>query len=125
MSETGRIGWIDQTTPDADRVRDFYAAVAGWQAEPVDMGGYSDYTMMTADGVAVGGICHTRGANAAVPPGWLIYITVPDLDAALEAAGRLGGRRFGEVRGRAGEARFCVIQDPGGAMAVLYEARRG
>ena len=43
MSDTSRppvgsIGWIDLTIPDAERIRDFYAAVAGWKPEPESMG---------------------------------------------------------------------------------------
>ena len=42
----GRIGWIDLTVPDALAIRDFYQAVVGWRAEPVEMGDYSDYSML-------------------------------------------------------------------------------
>ena len=28
----------------------------------------------------VSGICHARGSNADLPPVWLIYITVADLE---------------------------------------------
>ena len=41
----GTIAWWDLTVPDAALVRDFYSAVAGWEAEPVDMGDYSDFAM--------------------------------------------------------------------------------
>ena len=46
----GSIGWKDLTVDDAERVRDFYMAVAGWTAQPIDMGGYNDYVMMPAGG---------------------------------------------------------------------------
>ena len=42
----GTISWSDLTIPNADAVRDFYSAVAGWKSMPIDMGGYSDYCMM-------------------------------------------------------------------------------
>ena len=35
----GTIVWCDLTVNDAETVRDFYAAVVGWKAEPVEMGG--------------------------------------------------------------------------------------
>ena len=82
----GRIGWLDLTVDDADTVRDFYRAVIGWEADSVDMGGYSDYVMRppgTSDGVA--GVCHARGSNADIPPLWLVYLTVDDV--AESAAG--------------------------------------
>jgi len=77
----GTIGWIDLTVEDAESVRAFYKAVAGWSADPVDMGGYSDFNMKpSADGAPVAGVCHARGSNADIPPVWMIYIVVADLD---------------------------------------------
>jgi uncharacterized protein len=36
--KAGTVAWHDITVPDAERLRDFYAAVVGWRPEPVDMG---------------------------------------------------------------------------------------
>ena len=44
-TEIGKVGWIDMTTADAEAVRDFYAAVVGFEPEPVSMGDYDDYNM--------------------------------------------------------------------------------
>lgn len=117
----GVIGWIDLTVPNAAAVRDFYSAVAGWSPSPVKMGDYNDYTMLSPDGQAVAGVCHARGANQGLPPCWLIYITVPDLDAALAEVVHRGGKRIGEIRGDAASGRFSVIQDPAGAHAILFQ----
>lgn len=43
--EPGAIVWTDLTVDDAERVRDFYSAVVGWVASPVEMEGYSDFNM--------------------------------------------------------------------------------
>lgn len=54
-SEIGKIGWIDTTVDDAPGLRDFYAAVVGWDSEEVSMGDYSDYVMKlpeSGDGVS-------------------------------------------------------------------------
>lgn len=118
--QTGRIGWIDMTIDDAPALRDFYTAVVGWRSEAVDMGGYSDYTMLAAGGEAVTGICHARGGNADLAAGWLIYITVADVDQSAAACIRNGGKVVVEPRGLAG-GRFCVIEDPAGAVAALYQ----
>jgi hypothetical protein len=64
----GSIAWQDLTVPDAERIRDFYAQVAGSQPEPVSMGESSDYTMSAAGGAVVAGVCHARGENAKLPP---------------------------------------------------------
>lgn len=120
-SEIGKIGWIDTTVDDASGLRDFYKAVVGWETEDVSMGEYSDYVMkMPASGDGVTGICHARGSNADLPKGWLIYIVVADVDvSAAEAKGR-GGKILIGPRGLAG-GRFCVIEDPSGAVAGLYQ----
>ena len=117
----GSIGWIDMSTADADGVRDFYKAVVGWEAEDVDMGGYADYVMkMPGTGNGVAGVCHAKGSNADLPDGWLIYITVADVETSAAACKEHGGKVLVEPRGLAG-GRFCVIEDPGGSVAALYQ----
>jgi predicted enzyme related to lactoylglutathione lyase len=120
-SEIGKIGWIDISVDDATGLRDFYASVTGWQPEPVSMGDYDDYTMNTPHGPeAIAGICHARGSNAELPRQWMIYITVEDVDASATACTELGGKLIVEPRDM-GNARFCVIEDPAGAVAALYQ----
>ena len=120
-SEVGKIGWIDMTVGDADRVRDFYKAVVGWETDDVSMGDYSDYVMkMPVSGDGVAGVCHARGTNADLPPGWLIYIVVEDVEQSAAACSANGGKIVVDPRGLAG-GRFCVIEDPGGSVAALYQ----
>ncbi len=121
MSDVGKIGWIDMTVADAKPLRDFYRQVVGWKVEDTSMGDYSDYTMLAADGTAISGICHARGSNAELPGGWLIYVTVEDVEASAQAVVANGGRLIVEPRGLAG-GRFCVIEDPAGATCALYQA---
>jgi predicted enzyme related to lactoylglutathione lyase len=111
------------TVPDAGAVRDFYQSVTGWSPSPVDMGGYSDFCM-TPTGAAepVAGICHARGGNAGLPPVWLIYITVADLEESIARCQSLGGKILRPAQSIGPQARFCVIQDPAGALAALYES---
>ena len=122
-AEIGTIGWTDLTVADADGVRDFYADVVGWKPQPVSMGDYSDYTMCTpASGTGVAGVCHARGENAGVPAQWLIYIMVEDADGSAARCEAKGGRVL--VRPKSvGGGRFCVIQDPAGAVCALFQAK--
>jgi uncharacterized protein len=115
----GTITWQDLTVGNAVALRDFYAAVVGWTPKPVKMGDYADFTM-NADGEAIAGLCHARGGNADLPPQWLIYITVEDLDHSIEECERLGGTVIAPPRGLSG-GRFCVIRDPAGAVCALYQ----
>lgn len=115
----GSVVWQDLTVANAERVRDFYAAVVGWRPEPVEMTGYVDYNMVApATGEPVAGICHARGPNASLPPQWLLYVTVGDLDASLRAAVTSGGAVVDGPRG-VGEQLFAVVRDPAGAHIAL------
>ena len=117
----GTIGWLDLTVKDSRRLRDFYAAVVGWKPTEVDMGGYADYCMnRPADGQTVAGVCHARGANADLPPQWLIYINVASLKTSLARCRKLGGKVICPARKLMG-GRMAVIRDPAGAVAALYE----
>ena len=79
--------------------------------------------MNAADGRSVAGICHARGENASLPPAWLVYIVVADLDESMRRTTARGGKVLVPPKSMGAEARFCVIEDPAGAVAALYEAR--
>jgi hypothetical protein len=118
----GRIGWTDLTVRDAETIRDFYANVVGWSPEAVDMGSYSDFNMtLPDDGSPAAGICHARGTNAELPAQWLVYITVQDLDESMSSCEERGGKIVVSPKDMGTMGRYCVIQDPAGAVAALYE----
>jgi predicted enzyme related to lactoylglutathione lyase len=120
--QPGSIGWMDLTVPEAGKVKDFYREVVGWKASPLDMGGYDDYVMSTpGKDEPVSGVCHARGSNAGLPPVWLIYITVENLDRSVARVEQLGGKVRQPIRSLGGMGRMCVIEDPAGAVAALFE----
>ncbi len=119
MTQPGTVLWWDLTIPDAVPVRDFYSAVVGWEADSVEMGGYSDFAMKIADTDQVtAGICHARGENTGLPPVWLPYIAVKDMSTALDACRAHGGQVVHGPRA-IGAQTMAVIQDPSGAWAAL------
>lgn len=119
----GLITWADLTVADATTLRDFYSAVVGWTSESVNMGGYSDYSMnLPGNGTPMAGICHARGVNEGLPPQWLVYIAVPALEQSMTRCEELGGKVLSPPRSIGAAGRFCVIQDPAGAVAALFEA---
>lgn len=121
----GSIAWTDLTVPEAEHIRDFYQKVAGWRSEAVDMGGYSDFNMHAGESGPIAGICHARDSNATIPPQWMIYIVVSDLDGAMRRCRELGGEIVREPGDPAGGGRFCVLRDPAGAVAALFEPAAG
>ena len=120
--KVGSIGWTDLTVDDAEEIRKFYSAVVGWKADPVDMGGYNDFNMMTpASGEVVAGVCHAKGGNTGLPTQWIMYVTVEDIEVSAEKCKQLGGKILTGPTGSAGKERTCVIQDPAGAVMALYQ----
>jgi len=119
----GTIVGFDLTVPDAGPIRDFYSAVIGWQATGLDMGDYEDFFMSPPESdEPAAGVCHARGQNATLPPFWLAYIAVADLDASIASCEALGGSLIYGPSAPAGEAnRYCVIQDPAGAYLALLQ----
>jgi uncharacterized protein len=122
--EVGTITWFDLTVPNAEKVRDFYTNVVGWKPENVEMGGYNDFTMMTPEtGNPIAGVCHARGGNAEIPPQWMMYITVENVDESANQVGQLGGKILVGPKDMSGYGRYCIIQDPAGAVCGLFETK--
>ena len=131
--KAGTILWHDLSVPDAGAVSDFYRQVIGWEKSPLSMGEYDDYVMQVkgddesesegAGGhiLTTTGICHAKGQNSYIPPQWMIYVAVDDLDKSLEQCTLHGGKIIGEKRSQGKEAVYCLIQDPAGAHMMLYQ----
>jgi predicted enzyme related to lactoylglutathione lyase len=119
--KVGMVGWRDLTVGDAEGIRDFYKSVVGWGSSDVDMGEYADFSMTVPDTEeAVAGVCHAKGANADMPPQWLIYIVVADVEVSVARCNELGGEVLVPPKSM-GSGLFCVIRDPAGAVCALYQ----
>ncbi len=122
--EVGTIGWTDLTVENAEEIRTFYSEVVGWKADPVDMGGYNDFTMTSpANGEAIAGVCHARGGNTGLPTQWIMYVIVEDIAASARRCEKLGGKILTGPTGSEQQERICVIQDPAGAVLALYQPK--
>ena len=119
------VAWLDLTVPDAAPVRDFYAEVMGWEPDGVDMGGYEDFNMVDPEtGEPAAGICYARGGNEGIPPVWMVYFAVDDLDASLAVVEQRGGAVVHGPK-QAGSSRYVVVKDPAGAVCALVEVGTG
>jgi predicted enzyme related to lactoylglutathione lyase len=114
------LAWLDLTVPDAESLKDFYAAVTGWTLFPVPMGDYSDYALMDGE-TTVAGVCHARGPNADIPPVWMPYFRVDDIEAAAAKVVELGGELLRQPSEVADYGRTCYIRDPAGVVCGLFQ----
>ena len=87
MSHAGHFVWRELVTPDPAATTAFYAKLFGWTAESMDMG--MPYTILKHGEEQVAGA--TAPAMDGVPPHWLDYISVDDVDAAAGRVQSHGG----------------------------------
>lgn len=120
----GTPSWVDLSTPDTAAAKTFYCELFGWDAEDVDAGDSAVYTMFRLNGKAVAGM----GEQAAeqrergIPPFWLSYITVDDIDAVAARVAELGGQVHMEPFDVMDAGRMALIMDPQGATFALWQA---
>jgi uncharacterized protein len=115
----GAIEWCDLTVKDAERVKDFYCNVIGWESGAVSMGEYDDFNINLAGTEnTVAGVCHARGSNSNLPSQWLMYVRVEDAEKSAIKCKESGGNVLDGPRSM-GSSQFCVIQDPEGAVLAL------
>lgn len=117
----GAFSWCELMTTDVAAAKTFYSGLFGWETEDMSMPGMT-YTVVKAGGSGIGGIMATPPEAQGVPPMWGAYVTVDDVDATAQTATKLGGKVLVPPRDIPEVGRFCVIQDPQGAVinAITY-----
>lgn len=122
MSHAGRFVWRELVTPAPAQTAGFYGKLFGWSSKAVDIGAPVPYTMLHHDGLDedVGGAI--TPAMDEVPPHWLDYITVDDVDAAVAKVPSLGGNVVVAARDLP-VGRFAIVQDPAGATLALFKSQ--
>jgi predicted enzyme related to lactoylglutathione lyase len=121
----GTFSWVDLATSDQDGAKRFYAELFGWETDDVPVGGGAVYTMCRIDGSNVAAISALMEdqREMGIPPHWNNYVTVTDLDAATDRAKELGATVTAPPFDVMEAGRMSVIQDPTGALLMLWEAR--
>jgi hypothetical protein len=117
----GTFCWDELHTRDMEAAKKFYGNVFGWSGKG-DQGG-TDYWHVQTAGKEIGGMTsHMGGPN--VPPHWLGYIAVSDVDAMTQKVETLGGKILMPAMEIPKVGRFSVVQDPTGAVFSLFRSAR-
>lgn len=120
--QSGEFCWNELATRDVDSAKAFYAALFGWDIEESAMPEGGVYSLFHFGGEYVaGGYEMTGEAFEGVPPHWLAYVHVEDVDAFTERATGLGGMVVTEPMDIPEVGRMSIVRDPGGAMFALYK----
>jgi uncharacterized protein len=126
VNEPGTFSWNELNTRDPEAAKGFYSAVFGWVFSDMDMGDAGTYTVFRLadadeEGSGIGGLLDMRGrVPDEIPPHWLTYFTIEDLDSTLEQAKGAGANvAFGPLDLEMG--RLAVLTDPQGAAFGIFE----
>ncbi len=124
----GTFGWNELMTCDVEGAKKFYTSVLGWQAYDVQMGdptsaakeGEASYTLWKIDDREVGGAMKLEGPGMEnVPPHWMSYVNVEDVDKVVEKVLANGGKTIAGPMDIESVGRFYIIADPQGAVLGL------
>lgn len=119
----GSFIWYELLSADPDAAAVFYSDVVGWTAKSAGQPGM-DYRIFSAGGTNIAGHMklpsETKAAGA--QPGWLGYIGVGDVDAAVSSIVAAGGKVHIPAMDLEGVGRMAMVADPQG---VPFYVMRG
>ncbi len=118
LKKHGHFSWNELMTNDVDSAKKFYSELLGWNMEAMQCE-ETDYTLLKEGGEDVGGIMAIPDDAAEMPPMWNAYVTVDDVNDVAAQVERLGGKLCVPPQDIPNIGRFCVLQDPQGAMLSL------
>ncbi|MET7475205.1 VOC family protein [Streptomyces sp. NPDC005648] len=114
----GSLGWVELLTRAPERAVEFYTTVFGWS-----VASSAHYTRWGIDGADFGGMVRMdEKFPHEVPPHWLPYFAVADVDASAARAAEASGTVLMEATSVPDGPRIAVLRDPRGAVFGVYAA---
>ena len=121
MSNRGRFVWRELVVKNQAEASAFYSSVFGWKASTVDMGGGYRYTVLKNGEKDVGSLV-APPADRDVPPNWLTYITVDDVDDVAARVPSLGGSVLMGPYDAPSIGRVAIVADPQGGKFAAFQS---
>lgn len=118
--ENNALCWNELYTRDTAKSAAFYTGLFGWRAQ----GNPAEYTEWHVGDRAVGGMIAIQPEWGPMPPHWLPYFMVGDVDATVASAGRLKGGTMMPARDIEHVGRFAILKDPQGAHFAIIKLKR-
>lgn len=118
----GEFCWNEIVTTDGAGAQAFYAGLFGWDLDPVS-GSQGGYHLLKLGEDLVGGLYELMPDLKAqgVPPHWLTYVRVADVDATAAQVKRLGGSLVAGPLALKDVGRVVVFKDPEGALLAAWQ----
>ena len=114
----GDVFWVDLFAREPDKAAAFYAGLAGYEVDDGETIPGRTHLILATGGFARAGIWPLSESVRA--PGWLPYVLVDDVAAAVSRARAAGGKVLVEPRAELLDGNVAVIADPnGGTIGVV------
>lgn len=118
--QPGTFCWVELGTSDGPAARTFYTQLFDWTANDTPIDGGMVYTIFQNAGrdAAAMYVLDQEG----VPPHWLSYVAVADVDASAAQATGLGATIVAGPMDVMDAGRMAVLLDPQGATFAVWQA---
>jgi len=114
--KSGEWLWVDLFTHDAQKAKEFYSALVGYNPRTVEIEEKHSYTVLRRGNRAYAGMFTLRSKE--VEPIWLPYIKVDNLEETIGRAEKFGGSLILRL------SNLAIIADPSGSAFGIQKARR-
>lgn len=122
------ITWYEITVPQAQAALDFYSAVFGYATSSMDMGEMGPYTMLHSPngGGPFAGVMPMTGPEwDGIPPHWMTYFYVSDINSAMEKIKESGGKVLHGPMTVPDVGEIAVCHDDQGAHFSIHQPSSG
>ena len=121
----GTFCWVDLVTTDAEAAKAFYSELFGWQIVelPITDGSYTMFQVRGKDVAALYPMDADQQSQG-VPPHWMSYVSVTDVDGIAEKAASLGAAILAGPFDVMEEGRMVMFQDPTGAQVAAWQPKK-
>jgi predicted enzyme related to lactoylglutathione lyase len=120
VEEPGAFCWAELLTRDTSKAQSFYEALFGWAT-----GGDARYTEWKSGDRSIGGMMEIQKDWGDVPPHWLVYFQVENVDRSIEKAKALGATLTMGPQDMPEVGRFAMLRDPQGAAFYVFQPAPG
>lgn len=118
--EHGDIHWSELMTPDPAGAKKFYENTVGWTFMSMPMAGGEEYHLAMKGETPAAGVFEMKGEHfAGVPPHWMTYIAVDDIDACCERVTASGGEIIRPPFDVENVGRIAILKDNAGAVVGM------
>ena len=115
VNTVGAMCWNELITNDTEAAKAFYSALFGWEYY-----GDEHYIHITNRGRNNGGMIQLTE----VPPGWMVYFHVADIDAGIKRVEELGGTIAVPRNDIPDGSSWSVVTDPAGAHFYIMQVAK-